>query len=355
MTELNEAGDEFEELPYPWQEPLWQDLSAAFTKQRLAHSLLITGVSGLGKTDFLTAFSRLMICASPSGTRACGSCVNCLQGGRDFHPDILDISIEEGSKEIKVDQIRALSEFAHKTSHSGSCKVVLIQDAHRLNISAANALLKTLEEPSPNTFIFLVSDLPGRLLPTIRSRCQTIKFPTANREQAEAWLEGRLSESDKEDLVELLEASFNRPLYALSLAEEGELKSLSEFLRILYKLKAGSATLHSVTGLATKIGCGKTLHYLSLFSTALIKKLIGSETEAESEETSDSRNSAITELCSRVNCTQSTLKLALRELLVFDQELNKARRQLTSTTNPNPQLLLESILWQWDKLPLVVE
>jgi hypothetical protein len=110
-----------------------------------------------------------------------------------------------------------------------------------------------------------------------------------------------------------------------------------------------------VTGLATKIGCGKTLHYLSLFSTALIKKLIGSETEAESEETSDSRNSAITELCSRVNCTQSTLKLALRELLVFDQELNKARRQLTSTTNPNPQLLLESILWQWDKLPLVVE
>ncbi len=360
MAESNTI-DVLEQLPYPWQESLWQELSSRFNNQQLAHSLLVSGVSGLGKMDFLTHFSRLMLCKAPEQGRACGNCANCKQGGREFHPDILHIGAEEGSKEIKVDQIRALSEFAHKSSHSGACKVVIIRDAHRLNVNAANALLKTLEEPSADTFIFLASDFPGRLLPTIRSRCQSVKFPTADKVQAKAWLQAQLGESDRGSIEELLEASDNRPLYALQLAEEGELQSLGDFLKMLLKLKAGAASLQAVITLAMKIGDAKALHYLSLSSTALIKNLISSRSsdepvlKSDADSTAKHENSAISEFCSTVNCTQSKLKPALQELLVFDVELNKARKQLQSTTNPNPQLLIESIIWQWNKLPLSVD
>lgn len=351
MSEENSIID-FSQIPYSWQESPWQDLLQRFGDNKLPHSLLISGSSGLGKMDFLKAFSRLLVCKSPVQDKDCGSCASCNQGGNDFHPDILLIAVEEGSKEIKVDQIRAVSDFANKSSHSGSCKVVVIADAHKLNTNAANALLKTLEEPNSDTYIFLGTDLPGRLLPTIRSRCQNIKFPLPDDQQAEAWLAGRLADKHKGEIKGLLEAAGNRPLYALELFEEGELDSLRDFLDSLMKLKAGSANLQSVISLGTKIGEGKTLRYLSLSSTALIKRLVKEDRHDGHNDSTD--NSAINDFCSTVSCSGSSLKPALQELMIFDQELNRARKQLVASTNPNAQLLLESIIWQWNKLPLTV-
>ena len=188
---------------------LWQRLQEQ--RSRLPHALLFVGQAGIGKLALATQFVASLLCEAPldSGS-ACGTCAACNWLGQGNHPDFRrlrptaddEVSGEEGdkseksdatrvSREITIDQVRALDDFMHVGTHRRGLRVILIEPAEAMNRTTANALLKTLEEPGPGTVFLLVSHAPDRLLPTIRSRCQVVAIAKPANELALRWLAER--------------------------------------------------------------------------------------------------------------------------------------------------------------------
>jgi len=189
-------------MVYPWHS---QAVSALLARTgRLPHALLFCGHEGIGKLAFAEAVAAALLCErAGAGGVACGKCASCGWMGQGGHPDFrrLEPEIlsesqdqEEGSEkkkpslEIKIEQVRSLADFIAMTSHHGGAKVVLIHPAETLNVSAANALLKSLEEPPAGTYFLLVAHRWHHLLPTIRSRCERVMLPAPDPETARRWL-----------------------------------------------------------------------------------------------------------------------------------------------------------------------
>ncbi len=191
---------------YDWQEQFWMGLT---TQQRgWPNALLIKGRKGIGKLAFGQALSQYLLCENPIPTaKACVQCQSCLWYASGNHPDFRSLEpaalsetdtgeeIEEKKKEkgagyqISVEQVRALDDFVNLTSHHNGYKVILIYPAETMNPHAANALLKTLEEPPQKTIFLLVSHRPQRLLPTIVSRCHSLAMPIPSKDTALRWLQ----------------------------------------------------------------------------------------------------------------------------------------------------------------------
>lgn len=187
---------------YPWQNEDWQRLQGL--RSRLPNALLLKGAEGIGKLDLALNFAQSMLCVAPlpSGL-ACQSCSSCHWFAQESNPDFRLIqpdalaatdeapekeSSKKASREISVDQIRALSSFVNLSAHSGGYRVVLIHPAEAMNSNSANALLKTLEEPTDKLLFILVSHKPQQLLPTILSRSLSFSVPMPTREEGVAWL-----------------------------------------------------------------------------------------------------------------------------------------------------------------------
>src|SRR3990167_4382358 len=159
----------------PWQQTAFQSLVQAFHQNRLSHAYLLSGIAGLGKTQFAKMFAQFLLCqrSSEVSTQAVNpiscSCQSCKKFLAGTHPDFLLISPHEKTHAIKIEQIRALSQQISRTAHAGGYQVVVISPADAMPVAAANALLKTLEEPSGNVVIFLIDDQTHPLLPTIAS------------------------------------------------------------------------------------------------------------------------------------------------------------------------------------------
>jgi DNA polymerase-3 subunit delta' len=354
MTEAPSNSVNTLSAPFPWQGAQWAQLGRAFAASQLAHAYLLCGREGLGKSLFADSFARYVLCMKPVDQSAvgglvdvaiaCGTCSNCLKCGTGNHPDILKIEPEEGSKNIKIDQIRWLSEFVIRSSHSGGAKVVIIQGAHLLNANAANALLKTLEEPNAYTHVFLVSDHPGRLVATIRSRCQKLAFQVPDADVAVSWLQAIIGEGN---VNSILEASDMRPLIALQLAEGDSLQARAQFLQSICDLKIGKKSIQQVLSLVAKNGESEVLQHFSAFLSKLTKYSLTGIIDNEDDSAFQSMYTLLVPSKKKLIAQAVASSLAC-----FYTELETARRQIASNTNPNPQLIMESILWQWSKLNL---
>lgn len=223
------AGDSAEDAPVPWQGFLpWQEPLAAELLARgragWPHALLLAGRAGIGKRILAQNLARALLCETPlAGGFACGACASCGYVAAGQHPDLrnvepIDVTDDDEIKvleQIPVKHIRALTAWTNVTSHRGVAKVAVIAPADLLNVAAANALLKTLEEPPAGTFLLLVSARPGRLLPTVRSRCLRLEAPVPETDVARAWL----AEQGIEAADTLLAQAVGAPLAALALAE----------------------------------------------------------------------------------------------------------------------------------------
>lgn len=198
---------------YPWQLMQWKNIYAAIEENRLPHALLITGKAGLGKNAFSMALAKLSLCNRPVDDQPCGTCQSCNLFGAGTHPDLHIIEPEEEGKDIKVDQIRDLIEKNSLTSHIASIKVYSIFTAEKMTRSAANSLLKTLEEPASSSLILLVSEHPEKLPATVRSRCQQISFSVPETKMSIQWLN---KEKVKHDPALLISLAQGLPLTAKS-------------------------------------------------------------------------------------------------------------------------------------------
>lgn len=189
---------------YPWLVDAWRELA----KRRAAvpHALLIHGRAGLGKTVLARAFAQSLLCEAPAVEGwPCGICAACRWFEQGNHPDFRQLEPEAlaatdavgepgakagaaPSRQIRIDQIRALDTFLSVGAHRAGRRVVLVRPAEAMNTATANALLKSLEEPGPGTVFLLVSSAPEMLLPTVRSRCQRVAVAPAASGAMAQWL-----------------------------------------------------------------------------------------------------------------------------------------------------------------------
>jgi DNA polymerase-3 subunit delta' len=226
----------------PWHEAHWQRLRSRLARGALPHALLLCGPAGLGKRAFLHRFARGLLCERSRDGEACGECRACLLLAAGTHPDFVPISYgvrKDGvqRKEIVVEQVRELSARLAMASQFGGWQIVVIDPADAMNANAANALLKTLEEPSAQTLLLLVADAPWRLPQTIRSRCQRIEFQLPSPDEALAWLTAQ----GVVDPAGALEAAGGNPGLAQAWAEQGALARRQAVRKDLTALAAGRA------------------------------------------------------------------------------------------------------------------
>ena len=249
-------------MTYPWQGEAWQQLQ--LLRERMPHAILFHGAAGTGKADFIEAFAQSLLCEDvrPDG-HACGVCASCGWFAQQNHPDYRRVRPEaledeppaegeeagEGdspkkskstkapSKEIKIEQIRALADFMNISTHRQGLRVVVLYPAEALNNPASNALLKTLEEPPPGTVFLLSSNSLDRLLPTILSRCRKFALPMPDSGQALAWLKAQgLADADS-----WLREQGGAPLAALAQSETGSREEMEVLLQCLAHPSVDSA------------------------------------------------------------------------------------------------------------------
>lgn len=223
----------------PWQQRAFDHALATLEAGRLGHGLLICGPAGLGKRAVAERLAHYVLCGGEPdpGSR------NAQLIAAGTHPDFALVSFvptKDGSKlrtEIIIDQMRALSQKLSMTPQYGVAQVAIITPADAVNRSACNALLKTLEEPAPGRFLWLVSDQPSRLPATIRSRCQRLEFRLPPGEESLAWLQRQghsLSGS-----TEALDAARGHPGLADQWLREGGISLRKGVASDLDKLRRG--------------------------------------------------------------------------------------------------------------------
>ncbi|MBO9490782.1 DNA polymerase III subunit delta' [Endozoicomonas sp. G2_1] len=159
---------------YRWLGQYQSQLHQQWQQQRLPHALIFAGVSGVGKSALASWLTQLLGCQQPADGRACRQCKHCQLNVSNTYPDHKHLTPD--GQVIGVDDIRQLTDFVQKRAQLGHFKTVQIDCADKMTVAASNALLKTLEEPSPNTVIVLLTNDMAKLLPTIVSRCQVISI-----------------------------------------------------------------------------------------------------------------------------------------------------------------------------------
>lgn len=236
------------DLPLPW---LQAGLNAALSQK--GHALLLHGPEGVGQFELAMVVAQSVLCEAPSRTTAptglpCGHCEACHLLQQGAHPDLMVLVPEalreslglsqassetEGGdggstagpttksksagREIRVADVRRAIDWGHQTSSRGRAKVLVLHPAQALNLVAANALLKTLEEPAGVLQLVLSTADPQALLPTLRSRCQQVQLAVPASDTAASWLEAQ----GVQDAPAVLAAAGGRPQEALALVREG--------------------------------------------------------------------------------------------------------------------------------------
>lgn len=258
---------------YDWQKPLWRQLLADF--KSIPHAMLMAGPQGLGKMAFAEALAARLLCEQASQGMvedrvACGQCSSCIWLASDNHPDFRLIQPDdddekgvEGGEEgqtpqtgrksgrapIRVDQIRALTDFVYLGSHRHGNRVAVISPAESMNPAAANALLKILEEPPSGVYFILVSSSWRRVIPTLRSRCRLVTFGRPELSLADQWLTGK----GVAKAAELLRLVGGAPLSAAEWAEQGRLDSYNEVIAVLVERPVDPVAMAAKWGALVKI------------------------------------------------------------------------------------------------------
>jgi DNA polymerase-3 subunit delta' len=221
----------------PWLAPCTASLRAALSAGRLPHALLIHDSPGAGGDWLANWAAALALCLKPAEA-PCGRCEGCTRVAAHQHPDLILVVPIEDSKQLRIEQVRELSEELALTSHQGGYKVGILTPADTMNRFAANALLKTLEEPPPRTLLILVATQPSRLPATILSRCQRLRVRAPTRAESLEWLQQVRGAGDWNAVLDLLgEAPF--------LAAQTDPKAIpalgQETRRTLEEIQAGAA------------------------------------------------------------------------------------------------------------------
>ena len=330
-------------MTYPWQQTQWQQIKQLIKAGRLPHAMLLLGNRGLGKTDFASSLANAVLCQQPTAdSQACGLCKSCRLLAAGSHPDLYHIAptappdskSKNPVKSIRINDIRELCDKLSQTSQYGGYRVAILEQAEQLTVSAANSLLKTLEEPGNNTLLLLVSARPHRLPVTIRSRCQQLRFSQPEAKVSLEWLQqNSQTQSTADQLQQALRHTHGSPLAALAFLREIEHHQL-----LSAAMTAGISAKNSLdyAEQLSKFPKIRTLEAMQSRVTDVCKLLACG---VEADIINEPERVKLQALANRVN---------EQRLFRFYDELNF--NLLNSSISVNEQLLWENLLISWDNL-----
>ncbi len=301
--------------PYPWQLTQWQQLQSMLSADRMPHSLLLAGPSEIGKRHFAHVLAQRMLCRSPDGGYGCGRCKACHLMAAGTHPDWSVLEPEAIGKGIKIDAIRALESRAATTAQQSGWRIVLIQPAEAMNANAANALLKTLEEPGAKTLLILVSHNTSGVLPTVRSRCRVMPFTVPSSSLVIPWLRHTMGLS--EIATGTIAKGAGKPLRILRLLESDMLAQMESFEALLDAVAAGELSVVSAAETSLQLPDQEAIEWLQYYLYRRLRDQYFSSLRGQ------------------------------RRGFIFLDRITTAKRNLLSAANPNRQLLWEELLLDW--------
>ncbi|MBS9722649.1 DNA polymerase III subunit delta' [Stutzerimonas stutzeri] len=320
----------------PWQVDLWRQLAG---RAQHAHAYLLHGPAGIGKRLLAEQLMALLLCQRPVEAGACGECKACQLLAAQTHPDHYVLEPEEVDKAIRVDQVRDLVGFVTQTAQLGGRKVILLEPAEAMNLNAANALLKSLEEPSGDTVLLLISHQPSRLLPTIKSRCVQQACPLPGRQQSLDWLAARLPELGPELREQLLTLAAGSPLAALKLHEQKVLELRAQVVDGVKKLLKQQQSASQLAEGWNALPLILLFDWFCEWAHLILRyQMAGDEAELGAADMQK-----VLQYLAQKSSQQKVI--ALQDWLL------EHRQKVLGKANLNRVLLLEALLVQWATLP----
>lgn len=279
--------------PLPWHR---QQFERVIADRHFHHGSLVSGLSGIGKREFSVALARRLLCLSDDPLD-CGGCQSCQLFNAGTHPDLhvvcseketlhgripllgeysnryQDIAARERktnpSQLIPVDQVRLLIQRFVQSPHISASRVAIIVPADRMNVNAANALLKLLEEPPENSFLLLLTAQPGNLPATVRSRCVDLHLESPGDEEAMQWLANNAPETVTPQQLQQL--AINRPLDTLTGLQSGDIEQAQNNLTALVQMLQGRNQPVSLAAILAKQDIAPLLEWLQTIASDLIR------------------------------------------------------------------------------------
>lgn len=314
----------------PWHERPWRLVTEMTAQGRFPHALLLRGPEGIGKLRFAQRLAAALTCESPQiPQRPCGECRACQLTRAGTHPDIQWLTPEEEGKAIRIDAVRGLIARSTLTTQAQGMRVFAIAPADALNRSAANALLKTLEEPVPSSVLILISSAPHRLPATILSRCQKLDFQPVEPSLARSWLQ---AQGDSDTLELALSLAGGAPLLAQKYLAAGRVAGILGLVGDLQALKVRKGDPVVIAARWAEQGAETVLDGLRRILSDLLRLSAASQTRLLAGE-------------GRENLQVLIKNIHLRKLFQFADELSLLERQLGH--NLNAQMLSQRLVNCW--------
>ncbi len=323
------------DVNYPWHKDTWSNFVNAKNQDHLPHAILLVGEEGIGKLKLAKRMAKSLLCMNTTAdnTEACQQCVSCKTYHSFSNPDYLEIRLLEDKKQIGVDQIRALSEFLTFSRSYNTHRVVIINPVERMNLNAANSLLKSLEEPTPETIIILVTAKVSDLLATIKSRCQLLTVKTPTKDETIHWLEQNQATNNgaKIDAETLFAMVGSRPLKAEAITQE-DIENKQNFFNDLSAVMNQSLSISDMAKKWEKHDFERLINWQLYVVQNAIKKPIGANVNTTEE------GEIITQVSQHLNS---------EEHWHLYQNLIKQKQYIH--TSVNPLMFLENMIMLWMK------
>jgi DNA polymerase-3 subunit delta' len=332
---------------YPWQHDLWTNIVRRHRKNGLPHALLVSGPAGIGKHNLSLNIARWLLCQSPAkndyNEDACGQCHSCQLWAAGSHPDFMLCQPEEGSRQIRIDNVRKVNSMIFQTPQISQCQVVIIKPIDVMNTNAANALLKTLEEPPGESFLLLETERFGSVLPTIRSRCQRISLSIPAYNESLAWFIG--TGVAEQDARRALQRNGNAPARAQQWLSSGIGEVQEQWVAQLMGWTKRQAQLGKVADAWLKLEFSDVITWFYHVSCDMMKMASSGDAGCAAEHLTFAE--PVTEISGYVAVDKT-------KLITFQQKLQRILGQILSgAAHHNKSLTIEVLLLEWQELAIV--
>ncbi len=264
-------------MNYFWLDKHLNQWDTAIKLDHKPQAVMLSGMKGAGKAELLRQVIADLICRQTSSGH-CGTCQNCVLNKQGHHPDVHLVAPEKNI--VKVKMIRELTDFFTSTPHCSDYKIAVINEADQMNVAAANALLKILEEPPSRGILFLVTDSKHQLMPTIKSRCISLDLVITSNEkkQLKQWIKAELNslyievnQVDDRLIEEALTLSDYAPKITLNILQENRLDELKFWLDGLYDVFCQDVSVSEVAKKILEGGDVNNWHLLQRYCLQLLK------------------------------------------------------------------------------------
>ena len=321
---------------YPWLNDSYRQLVAAYQSGRGHHALLLHAFPGNGADALCYGISRWLICQQKEGMKSCGQCHSCRLMLAGTHPDYHVLAPEKGKLTVSVESVRKLTEILSSHAQQGGARVVYIPSAEALTDAAANALLKTLEEPGKETYFLLGCEKKENLLATLRSRCLTHFLPAPEQQIALYWLQKQIVNLNTNNAITALKLCQGSPIAALKLLSPEHWQKRSALFDELEIALQQRDLLRLLPVLNNDNG------------TELISWLLGLLADALKLQQGATQFCINQDQFSRITLLAKTMTHS--QLVKTYEQWQNCRYQLVAVAALNQELILTNQLLQWEAL-----